>query len=405
MNQHGATGLYAATLALVLSTSDVSAQGLSARGLSTSRAAHRLTVAESVSESDLQLARKKFSKLSKRRQKAIYEAVRRAVGKLDDPYLRSLEEYAERGRTSDTARYKPLNVAGNYRKSDTATAKSGALVYQVPFHSRSVYRFAYGDIAEHRSCKRTSKSKRLREQMLGQLEDLLAGLPLDVDLAFAAILRELDDDRSADAHAVFLDSWHHGAETFYHALERTAGGKGVFCYDAMLTDWVRRCVPKNHPERKAMIRSLDATHTAFFRAAATYRSYRSVREMVALSLVLAPDQRMPEQLARRYEDNGGGVGYSTRDVVSLLLAANEGDIAATVRSILSHVEGMPEDSWHSGFNAVHGIYATHKALMGKLTAGGRHTDQILANEKLRRKALRDRVAGIARAAFVKAVTR
>ena len=151
-----------------------------------------------------------------------------------------------------------------------------------------------------------------------------------------------------------------------------------------------------------MIRSLNDTQTAFYRMAATYRAYRGVRELIALSLILPSDVRLPEQLAKRYEDNGGNA-YSTRDVIELLLAAHDGDVGATMRTILTHLEQMPTVLWKPRFNSVQGLYRAQDALMAKITAGGRHSDQTLAQHKAKRKDLRNTIANVACGALLAAL--
>ncbi|MEE3215596.1 MAG: hypothetical protein VX259_08505, partial [Pseudomonadota bacterium] len=322
----------------------------------------------------------------------------------------SLKVFSTRAEKSGKPRYKPFRVGKGYAKSETARRTSSALVDQVPFRSKFEYRWAYGEIGEHEinyPGKRLSRQKRRCRDLQAELEDLCNGYPLDAGRALAGIMRDLDNERSADQHAVFLNSWKNGSETFYQALARTSGtDDGIFCYDAMLSDWVRRCIGKRHPEYKLMVRSLDSTQRAFYQMAATYRSYRGLREMVALSLVLPSDQRLPERLARLYEDNAG-TGYSTRDNIILLLAAHDGDVDATVRTILNRLQAMPSDTWHDGsdFQPVRGIYAAFDASMPKLVAGGLHTDKVLALKKIESKALQDRISQIARAALVQALTK
>jgi hypothetical protein len=410
MKQTRAIGLYvlsAAAWIVVLPNSALSAQKHATMAVKVATPSKGATE-RSISGADMTAAMRKFAKLNDRKQKAVLDEVRAAVKRIEDPYLRSLLAYSAAGGKSDTPRYKPLKVSKRKMRSATSVAASVSLVAQLPFRPRCEFRFAYGDIAAREpvpSKRGTSKRKKRRARMLAELEDLLAGHAIDSGYALAALLRELDNDRSADDHAVFLDSWRNGAETFYQALERTAGsGKGVFCYDAMLSDWVRRCVPKSSEDRKTLIRSMDNTQAAFYQTAATYRAYRSVRELVALSLILPPDVRLPELLAKRYEDNGGNA-YSTRDVIDLILAAHDGDVAATVRTILSHLERMPPVPWNPGFNSVQGLYDAQDALMPKINAGGRHSDLVLAEQKSSRKMLRDTIARTARLAFLRSIGR
>jgi len=372
------------------------------------RAAGRTTA--EIDDALLTEALARFGKLRERQQNKVLSSVRAAVQRLDDPYLRSIRQMAERSETSSKPRHKALRVSKRYARSETARHASSALVDQVPFRSHCAYRWAYGDIGSHEILypgKRLSKQKRRSRDLQSELEDLCNGYPADAGRALAGIMRELDNERSADRHAVFLNSWKNGDETFYQALARTSGtNEEVFCYDVMLSEWVRRCVGKKHADYKLMIRSMDATQRAFYQMAATYRSYRGLREMVALSLLLPSDQRLPERLARLYEDNAG-TGYSTRDNIILLLAAHDGDVDATVKTIVSNLQAMPADAWRAGssYQPVRGIYAAFDKAMPRLVAGGLHTDKVLALKKGESKALQGRISQTARLALMQALSK
>ena len=123
---------------------------------------------------------------------------------------------------------------------------------------------------------------------------------------------------------------------------------------------------------------------------------------IAHVLSIGQPQRLPGRLGRLYEDNGAD-GYSTRDVIELILAAHGNDVGATVRTILTHLERMPPNPWKRGFDGVQGIYAAQDALMDRLTAGGKGTDEVLLRYKRERNSLRDRIAMVARSTFVDAL--
>ena len=95
--------------------------------------------------------------------------------------------------------------------------------------------------------------------------------------------------------------------------------------------------------------------------------------------------------------------YSTRDVVELLLAAHDNNVAATMRTILTHLGRMPSDPWNPGFNSVRGLYRAYDALMAKIIAGGRHSDQVLVEQKARRKGLQQTIAAVSRGALLQSL--
>ena len=86
---------------------------------------------------------------------------------------------------------------------------------------------------------------------VAELRALLRGFLPDQDLALASMLRELDHDRGADEFSSVLEEWRDGDESFYRALDRTAGTQdSVFFYDAMLGDFIARCVPEDSADRE-----------------------------------------------------------------------------------------------------------------------------------------------------------
>ena len=45
-----------------------------------------------------------------------------------------------------------------------------------------------------------------------------------------------------------LETWRNGSESFYHALDRTAGTEeSVFFYDAMLGDFIKKKIESEKP--------------------------------------------------------------------------------------------------------------------------------------------------------------
>ncbi|MCB9871012.1 MAG: hypothetical protein H6837_14240 [Planctomycetes bacterium] len=354
-----------------------------------------------VSDQELTQALEKFAKLSAGRQAEVLQAVERAVGAIDHPLLRGVASFAKLGTNTGRTRYKKVSTPRSHANSETAAKTSSALVDRVPFPTTCEYQWAFGHIEKRDPTPpgtRLSASKRRTAARMARLDGMCHGFPADLDRALAAMLRQLDDDRSADPHAVLLESWHNGVESFYEALDRTAGTpEKLFYFDAMLADWAKRCIDKRHPERRALIASSKATQQAFYQMARTYRSYRSLREMIALTLVLPPDQDLPEPLRGRYQDNAGEA-YSTRTNVTLLLAAHGGDIEAVLRALGGKLGKMPADTWHKGDDPVQGLYE----VVGNATVG-KDTDALLARHKTDRLSLHERVAQAARQALIAAL--
>ena len=111
------------------------------------------------------------------------------------------------------------------------------------------------------------------------------------DRALARLMYQLDTDTRADQFAAFLHAWRNGEESFYEALDRTAGTKdAVFFYDAMLGDFRQQFGGGGAP---AMGRGLQQAHDDLHDAFLAYRQYRGFREAVAWSLVLPPGRALP----------------------------------------------------------------------------------------------------------------
>ena len=180
-----------------------------------------------------------------------------------------------------------------------------------------------------------------------ELRALLQGYPNDLDLAFAACLADVDNDTTADAFALFLESWRNGDESFYRALDRTAGTKGeVFYYDAMLGEFMAKFASgdkKDSIPKKGLQSAHDALHNGFL----TYRQYRGLREAFALSLVLPADVKLPKNLTR-YETAPTGQ-FSLRDDVQMLLALSNGAVDEPTRSLVMGAKPMPSPLWSENY--------------------------------------------------------
>jgi hypothetical protein len=220
---------------------------------------------------------------------------------------------------------------------------------------------------------------------------LLGGTP-DADKAVAALLQQLDHDHGADAFAAFLQSWRNGDESFYEALDRTAGSKdGVFFYDAMLGDF--RTHFGRGKDGAQVGSSLQQAHDALHEAFLVYRNYRAFREAVAWSLVLPPDVPLPARLAR-YEAKVPGA-YSLRQQVLMVDAALDHDVAKVVAAVNDGASALPTPLW----SGKHDPYATwtpkFMALQATMIERAGSTDAFLQRAEGERRELATTLAKLA----------
>lgn len=216
----------------------------------------------------------------------------------------------------------------------------------------------------------------------------------DCDRIVAALLQRMDRDPSARAFATLLGRWSNDGEPFYEALDRTAGtGDSVFYADAMLDDF-GKCFGKANPELK---RSKPAAQQALHRAFLAYRQYRGLREAIAWSVVLPPDQPLPPAL-RRYEVAPAG-SYSVRDLVVMMLLACEDNPLVLVDLVVEAAPPLPQPLWSADYEPVQALQRVFDGLQERMLTAHSSTDTYLAAALQRRRLL----AGVLRAAAASAL--
>lgn len=226
---------------------------------------------------------------------------------------------------------------------------------------------------------RAEVDRRERQVVMRQA---LAGLVPGADAALAVILRRLDGDTGGDAFAAFLHSWRNGDESFYEALDRTAGTPGaVFFYDAMLHDFTAQFTRKDRPETQAATRSLQAAHDALHEAFLQYRRYRSFREAIAYSLVLPPDTPLPPSL-RRFDEAPAG-SYPVRSQVLMLRELFDGDVAKVVAVVAGSAPRLPDPLWLPGDDPLAAWQKEFTVLVPKMVDAAGSTDTLLARARTR----------------------
>lgn len=360
-----------------------------------------------VTSAELATLERRFTRLSPRRREAVLSSMRDAVFAIDDPYVRAVRALAEEAERSFEPRVDAPRVRRVSGRSETAVDDALPLAARLPFPTASSYRFGLGTVEPIEITgpdgRRLSRSKQAAERHARELDAMLEGRLPGLDRALASLLRELDDERAMDLEAAFLESWTNGAETFYEALDRTAGRmEGVFHYDAMLEEWSRYCVPKDHPDRAVFRRGLDEQIRGFQEAFLSYRSYRSVREMLALALLLGPDDRLPEPLGR-YESNGGDGTHSTRECVEVVLSVHGRDPRAVVAAFLANAERLADAPWRARHEAWRGVDRMFEDARDRAAATGLDTFELARRVREQRLLLDAHVARTALEAFVGAM--
>lgn len=309
-----------------------------------------------------------FAERSAKDQKRILERLETGVGALRNPYFDAVRVFADSGRKKGRARTKAMRkrtVKSRSRKSYRAVAGELAVTVR--------YRFGMG-VVEPLHESRRDRARAAREV---PVELAISGMLPGTDVALAEMLRRLDADDSADYFIAFLEAWRNGSETFYEALDRTAGTEdGVFFYDSMLGDFVQICAKTGQPGVKELRRGLDAAHGALHRSFLAYRQYRALREAVALTLLLPPDQPLPTRLAR-YEQTIAG-GYSVRDQALMLLAVHDYDPAAVIDQLVGTAKPMPKPLWSQPYDSVTAFGDLYVAAMPQMIEQAGDTDRFLA---------------------------
>ncbi|MFK7739981.1 MAG: hypothetical protein AB8H80_06620 [Planctomycetota bacterium] len=315
---------------------------------------------------------------SKRAQSALVTELQVVSSELAGSHFVGVAAAVERGeqrlKQSLTSR---RGKSGKIKRSKGGSGKSDLNGWELP--SSVAYEFGCETV------RRASKKRRDQQELEREVPVRLASLGMlpRSDYAFVELLARLDSDRSADEFAVFLESWRNGDESFYQALDRTAGtSDSVFFYDAMLGDFVETFARGRSDASKAVRKSLDASHDALHAAFLTYRQYRAFREAVALSLLLPPDVPLPARL-RRYEEKQSG--YSLREQVWMVLAVHDGDPVAVVDTVAKTAAALPAPLWSNTYDpSVAWTHSVFDPAMQKMLAVAASTDEFLATARAAR---------------------
>ena len=341
----------------------------------------------------------KFKRLMPRTQKSIVTKVRAAVDAVEDDYLKSVRHYIEVGRTlSSKSKLKT-------RQKKTKIEASPGWRLHVPFPVEREYAFGFDKtFTVDPLGKKPSAARRQADMREASLVAMVHGNLPNLDQAVAGILYQLDRESASDDFSRLLETWRNGPESFYHALDRTAGTEqSVFFYDAMLDDFIVSCVPKKHSDYRALRGSLQKSHDALHTSFLSYRQYRAFREAVALSLLLSPGTPLPLSL-KRYDDDSKSQ-FSTRQQLSMLLRAAKQNIATVVSEVAGSAPPLPKTLWDNKYDP---FPSFQKLMEDKATIFlkiNNSTDKIVGEEYEILTASHRKVAAAACAALLESMTR
>lgn len=324
------------TLALCASTATA------APAMSTKTADHAALSVEAIPESVARFVKLYRGKKAEEAFQAAWERVIATVPEFapgsdtENPSLKSLRKVAAALAYPEEADQKK-----KFRGRTTKEAKGPSGERTFPLPQQLMYRFGFRELlaldAKNKALAAAIKHKKaptLEEiDAKAQMEALLYGALPETELAITEIQRRLDIDDSADRFAQFLETWRnwgpYGDESFYEALDRTAGTpEEVFFYDAMLADFVGNFAPEIG-KRWTLQTQHDKNQQAFL----AYRQYRGFIEAVSYALVLPPEVPFPSRLKRYDYDAVTGEQFALRHQLDLALEFEKGDVEAALTKL------------------------------------------------------------------------
>ena len=300
----------------------------------------------------------------------------------EDPYLRSLRTMSEWSAVTSKKKQRGRKVRRHVVHS--AGELSAPITRQVRyvFGSRTLECLDDNNRDLEKAIGRGKAVGGAQLDRTARLEELIAGRLPETELLVANIQRELDSVRTWDEFAMLLDSWRHrtrdGDESFYHALDRTAGtDRALFFYDSMLDDFVERCGDKRLA-RAGHATQASAIHDAFL----SFRRYRAFIEAVSWSLVLPPDEELPAGL-ERYDYAAVPAGsYSVRHVLDILLQHYDGDAAQVIGFVREMMEGIgTPDSVGDDYEPVIALNASFGAMVPAMVSKSQCSTDALGDRR------------------------
>jgi hypothetical protein len=224
------------------------------------------------------------------------------------------------------------------------------------------------------------------------LRHAMLGCVPDADKALASLLFQLDADEGGAEFSLFLQGWRNEKESFYEALDRTAGTKdSLFYYDAMLHDFTDRFAKGS--KGKALKQSLGTAQDALHDSFLALRQYRGFREAVAWTLVIPPSSPLPHRL-QRYEAKAEGA-YSLREQVLMVAECLDYDLHEIVALVLADAPRLSEPIWSKAYDPYPAWNASFMKLQPTMIQMARSTDGMLDRAKTRRAELADALRKIA----------
>gem|GEM_PF-4694717 len=295
-----------------------------------------------------------FRKLPQGKRTKLLLKLRRAATKVEDPYLNQLRNWASLARKKNGASHLPALKKKKKKKAKKKSSGRPRPKYD-PFQELPFpycFRYVFGkrrvepfEPSWKQWKPRTSGEKALKARLSLEADEfalraLLRGYPPYLDLSLAGLLKDLDQDHRLDRFAFFLETYSKESFDFYQAMDETSRNEqSLFYYDSMILAWIRYCF-KDQPALQKQLRkkSMAELRSTLFKSFISYRRYRGLREALALSLLLRPEDSFPENL-ERYDPKNPGDQYFTREESLMLLGLKDFKIAPFLQEIK---KGLPK---------------------------------------------------------------
>ncbi|HHI79675.1 MAG TPA: hypothetical protein ENK02_06815 [Planctomycetes bacterium] len=314
---------------------------------------------------------------------------------MEDPYLSQLKAWAKKALPGK-ARLRPLKKKKKKRKNRFSgrPAPRRDIYGDLPFPCHVRYVFGRGTIEVREpswkawkprtKTEKQFKAKLALQEEVKEFRALLLGYPPYLDRSLAALLRDLDQDRSIDRLAHFLETYNKESMDFYEAMDSSSrAGESLFYFDAMISAWIRYCF-QNQPDLQKDLRkkNMAELRSILFRSFGSYRRYRGLREAVALSLVLRPQDPFPESLLR-YDPKDPGDEYFTRAECLMLLALKEFRIPSFLTDLKSSLPPLRVPLFAHENRQIQAVNARFEKASQGILAQARSTEAFFQQAKKR----------------------
>jgi hypothetical protein len=313
---------------------------------------------------------------------------------VEDPYLSQLKEWAKRSLPKkprlSSLRKKKLKTKKKKKKGRPAPRYDPFQELPFPYH----FRFIFGqgilqsfqpNWKKWKPRNKGGKSLKAKLALQAEIEEfraLLRGYPPYLDKSLASILGYLDNDRTIDRFANFLETYNQESFDFYQAMDSTSReGQSLFYFDVMIRAWIQYCFEGQQKRQKELRKkSMPQLRKILFKSFISYRRYRGLREAIALSLVMMPRHNFPENL-ERYDPKNPGKQYFTREECLMLLRLEGFKIKPFLVKLKNSLPKLSHPLFAHENRQIEAVNAAYEKAKGEIAEKQMNTDQFLKEAK------------------------